>query len=413
MTAAQANALPANVVGEFTAVLTAPLITIPSDLVLRVYADGTPDAGGGFSVDNIEIFPTAQPYNPSLIRASQVDDPESYDGINGLLAVSENDEQAVRSAFILRGELYFVKEHSMHSTQDDGVNEPADWTISEVSRTVGTPSVDGVATGEDWAVIAHRSGLYLYSGGEPVKISQEIQPLWDQINWSAGNTLWVRVDTRTKRILVGAPFGAATQPNQILLLDYRGLQSAQEIASMASVRSTGSGGGFAATGNSRKWAPWRIVANCAAQIERPDGTAQFFLGNGAGNGKIYELSDAQTSDDGAAIASYYTTCFFPTIDQESALQVGAHRKLFSYLTCYAEGAGNLSLTAFPLSESFSSALPALPLSSPSGRDLEMPINILGERVAFQFGTNAAGSWFRVSRFVPSLKPDPWSPVRGT
>jgi hypothetical protein len=412
VTAAQVNALPANTVGEFMAVLTAPIVSIPPDLLLRVYADGTPDAGGGFNVDNIEIFPTAQPYNPSLVRASRVEDPESYDGINGLLSVSENDGQAVRSAFILRGQLYFVKEHSMHSTQDDGVNEPADWTVSEVSRTVGTPSVDGVATGEDWAAIAHRSGLYLFSGGEPVKVSQEIQPLWDQINWAAGHTLWVRVDTRAKRILIGAPFGAATQPNQVLVLDYRGLQSAEEIASLAPVRSSAYSGGFAATGHSRKWAPWRIVANCAAQIERPDGTAQFFLGNGAGNGKIYQLSDTQRSDDGAAIASYYTTCFFPSIDQEGALGIGAHRKLFSYLTCYAEGAGNLSLAAFPVSESVSSALPALPLSAPSGRDLEMPINVPAERAAFQFGTNTTGSWFRVSRFVPSLKPDPWSPVRG-
>ncbi len=38
--------------------------------------------------------------------------------------------------------------------------------------------------------------------------------------------------------------------------------------------------------------------------------------------------------------------------------------------------------------------------------------MLGERVAFQVGTNQPGAWFRLSRFVPSLKPDPWSPVRG-
>ena len=31
----------------------------------------------------------------------------------------------VRAAFVLRGQLYFVKERSIYSTQDDGVNEPA------------------------------------------------------------------------------------------------------------------------------------------------------------------------------------------------------------------------------------------------------------------------------------------------
>jgi len=412
VTTAQVNALPDNTVGEFSDVLTAPLVSIPSDLVLRVYADGTPNSGGGFIVDNIEIFPTAQPYSPSLVRASRAEDPESYDGINGLLSVSENDGQAMRSAFVLRGQLYFVKEHSIHSTQDDGVNEPADWTITEVSRTVGTPSVDGVGVGEDWVAIAHRSGLYVFSGGEPVKVSQEIQPLWDQINWAAGHTLWVRVDTRAKRILVGVPIGSATQPNRILMLDYRGLHTAEEIAAMASVNSSASSGRILAGGRARKWAPWRITANSAALIERPDGTARFFLGNGAGNGKIYDLSDSQFSDDGAAISSYYTTAFLPGVDDEGSLQVGTHRKLFSYLTCYAEGAGNLSLSAFPVNQAFPTALVPLPLTSPASRDLELPINVVGERVAFQVGTSQPGAWFRLSRFVPSLKPDPWAPVRG-
>jgi len=54
----------------------------------------------------------------------------------------------------------------------------------------------------------------------------------------------------------------------------------------------------------------------------------------------------------------------------------------------------------------------LPLSSPAARDMELPINVLGERVAFQVGTNQSGAWFRLSRFVPSLRPDPWAPVRG-
>jgi hypothetical protein len=79
---------------------------------------------------------------------------------------------------------------------------------------------------------------------------------------------------------------------------------------------------------------------------------------------------------------------------------------------YAEGAGNLSLTAFVDNEAFPTALAPLPLSSPATKDLELPINLLGERVAFQFGTNTAGAWFRMERFIPSLLPDPWAPVRG-
>lgn len=386
--------------------------SIPSDLMLRVYADGTPTGGAGFLVENVEMFPTVEPYNSSLVRVSFADDPESYDGVSGFMSVAENDGQTVRAAFRLRERLYLVKDYSMYVTEDDGVNEPASWTINEVSRTVGTPSVTGVDTGEDWAVIAGRAGMYMFDGGEPVKISQEIQPLWDQINWAAGDTLWVRVDTRNKRILCGVPLGAATSPNRILVLDYRGLVNSSEIASLGSVHFSSFTGKLFAVGMSRKWCPWNITARSCALAERPDGTAQIFLGNGAGNGKIYQLSDAQYSDDGAAIHSYYTTYFFLTHDLEQQYQVRAHRKLFAYLTLYAEGAGNLSLSAFVDNQAYPTALVALPLSSPSSKDLELPINLLGERIAFQVSTNAAGSWFRLERFIPSLLPDPWALVRG-
>ena len=403
---------------EYSAELTAPLTTIPSDLALRVYADGTPNQNGQFYIDCIEIYPTAQPVNASLVRASRVEDPESYDGIDGMLNVAENNGQSIRAAFLLRERLYFVKEHSLHVTQDDGTNEPALWSISEVSRKVGTPSVRGVGVGEDWVVIAHRTGLYLFSGGDPVKISQEIQPTWNQINWQYAQTLWVTVDTKERRIYVGAPFGTATTPNRVLMLDFHDLSTASDLESRPPVNITYTGR-KTATDNSRKWSPWSIAANCCALIERPNGTAVAVfgggtpgVGGGGATGKIYQLADTQYSDDGSAIPSYYTTHFFPERAVESSLGLGSHRKLFSYLTLYVEGAGNLALTSFVDSESAAAAQQPLGLSSPGLEDLELPINILGERVAFQVGTSQAGAWFKLQRFVPSVRTDPWAPVRG-
>lgn len=403
---------------EYSAQLTAPLNNVPTDLVLRVFADGTPTLNGHFYIDAIEIFPTVQPLNPSLVRASRVEDPESYDGINGFLSVAENNGQAIRSAFKLRERLYFVKEHSLHVTQDDGVNEPSLWSISEVSRRVGTPSVRGVGIGEDWVVIAHRTGLYIFGGGEPVKISQEIQPTWNQINWQYGHTVWVTVDTKERRIFVGVPLGAATSPNKVLMLDYRDLDTADDIASRPPV-SISYAGRKTATDKTRKWSVWTIAANSCALLERSDGSAAVTfgggvpgMGGGAGTGKAYVLSDAQLSDDGTAIPSYYTTHYFPERTVEQGLNLGAHRKLFSYLTMFVEGAGNLSLTSFTNSESLPQVQQPLPLSAPATRDLELPINILGERVAFQVSTNQPGAWFRLQKFTPSVRVDPWAPVRG-
>jgi len=408
---------------EYSAQLTAPLATIPSDLQLRVYADGTPTQFGQFYIDSIEIFPTAQPVNASLVRASRVEDPESYDGIDGLLSVAENNGQAIRAAFKLRERLYFVKEHSLYATQDDGTNEPSLWSIAEISRRVGTPSVRGVGIGEDWVVIAHRTGLYIFSGGEPIKISQEIQPTWNQINWQYGHTLWVTVDTKERRIFVGVPLGAATSPNKVLMLDYRDLDSADEIASRPPINITLTGR-KTANDDTRKWSPWTIAANSCALIERPDGTAIVVfgggvpgVGGGGPTGRVYQLSDAQLSDVGSAIPSYYTTHFFPERAVEQSLDLGAHRKLFSYLTLFVEGAGNLSLTSYTNTQNAPQAQQPLPLSNPGAKDLELPINILGERVAFQIavsppGAPQPGAWFKLQKFCPSLRPDPWSPVRG-
>jgi hypothetical protein len=408
---------------------------IPADAVIRLYAtfEDAPAPAESLVVDCVEIFQTSQPVNLSQIRASYTEDPESYDGITGIMSVQESNGQAVRAAFKLRGQLYFVKERSFYVTQDDGTNEPDKWSIAEVSNKVGTPSVHGVDLGEDWAVIAAREGLYLFSGSEPVKISQEIQPTWDQINWQYGHTLWVRVDTRNKRILCGVPLGAsATQPNIILMLDYRGIATASGIAQSAPVQFSTLTKKLFVLGNARAWSPWNIAARSATLSERPDGTAQVFLGNAAANGKIYELSSAQLTDDGAAIFSYYTTAFLLPADVEADMQLRAHRKLFAYLAVNVEGAGLLAFTAFPNNQAFALVLQPLALSNPAPKDLELPINVTAERVAFQIGWPPSGappavpgapaepagipptpgSWFRLRRLVPSLTQDPWAPVRG-
>ncbi|HEV2183426.1 MAG TPA: hypothetical protein VGR39_07055, partial [Candidatus Acidoferrales bacterium] len=249
---------------------------LPSDLMLQVYADGTPAPNGeAFLVDNIEIFETNAAQSPSVIRASRNSDPEAYDGVQGVVEVAANNGQAVRAAFVIRSNLYFVKERSLYVTADNGSTEPAFWDVEEVSNAVGTPSVHGVGIGEDWAVIASRSGLYYFDGGQPQKISQEIQPTWDAINWQYGSTIWVTVDTQHKRIYIGLPMGAATAPNEILTLDY-----AEGFADPLMMM-------LYSPSRARKWAPWFIAANCAALIERSNGAAAFFLGNNANNGKIY------------------------------------------------------------------------------------------------------------------------------
>jgi hypothetical protein len=371
-----------------------PETSLPGDLMLQVYADGTPaPSGESFLVDNIEIFPTNAADNASVVRASRNSDPESYDGVLGLVEIDVNDGQAIRAAFVIRNNLCFAKERSLYVTSDNGTGEPAAWNVEQVSNSTGTPSAHGVGIGEDWVVIASRAGLYLFNGGEPQKLSQEIEPTWDAINWQRGSSLWVTVDTQHKRIYVGVPMGAATAPNEVLMLDYtEGFQDPLWMSASA-------------PGLSRKWAPWFISANSAGLIERPDGTAALFLGNNAGDGNIYQLTEGQFSDNGAAINSYYTTAFLSRTGATA-------RDLFGYLTLYAQASGSLNVNAFTPGDATETLLGALTLASPAPQDLELMSNLMTERVAYQVGTNAAGSWFSLTKLVPWAKPAPWSLIRG-
>ena len=59
------------------------------------------------------------------------------------------------------------------------------------------------------------------------------------------------------------------------------------------------------------------------------------------------------------------------------------------------------------------ALGAWTLASPGTRDMEQFTNVLSERVSYQVGTDAVGSWFSLTKLVPWAKADPFAVVRGT
>lgn len=266
---------------------------IPKDLVIRIQVSGTPNNGAGFLIDDIELFPTAQPINTTIIRASGIEDPESYDGVTGFLQPGIENGQACRCCFTIRGNLYMVKDRSLYVTQDDGTNEPSSWTIGEVSLKVGTLSVRGVAVGDEWAIIAGLDGVYYFDGSAPTKISEEIQPTWDSINWALGYLIDVRVDTKRQRIYIAVPLGAsAAANNTVLTLDY--VDGFGDPSPTNTVNIAGIG---------RKWAPWNIPCNSMNFILRNTGIQQLWFGNATNTGKINQLDTTGTifSDDQSSV----------------------------------------------------------------------------------------------------------------
>lgn len=383
---------------EYVAAFLPVTAVIPSDLVIRVYVDGTPNNGGTFIIDCIEIFPTNQPNNVTVVRASKVEDPESYDGVTGFLQIGENNGQAVRTGFVIRNNLYFVKERSLYVTQDDGQNEPNQWTVQEISQKVGTLSVRGVGLGDEWAIIAGVDGVYYFDGNEPQKISQEIQPTWDSINWSLGHLIDVKVDTKRKRVYIAVPLGAsATANNRVLTLDYVDGFGDPNPTNTMNIAGVG-----------RKWSPWAVACNSMNFILRSDGTQQLWFGNGTGlraaTGKIYQLDATGTifDDDGIAINSYWQSGYFQT----------EGRMTFGPLVANVIGVGACNLILRKGDQGWVTNLRSWTLSTLGFRNMERMLNIETERLAVRFGTNAIGSHFSLQGLALYAKEATWAVLRG-
>lgn len=417
VTAAQAGA---NFI-EFTAVLTAALPAPQTDLILQVYADGTPTNNGAFIVDSIQIYPTLNPFNYSTARFAHAFNPESIDAVTGQVQIRTNDGQQLRGGFPLRNNFYLAKDHYLCYVTDDGINEPASWPVNEVSATVGICGPNAWDTNEEWAVFAERSGVYICWGSDPAKISQEIQTdasgtgkiAWDSINWALGHTIWVRIDRGRKMILIGVPIGETLGPNYVFMLDYQWLENAQDIAGASLMTYSAFTGKFMAHGRGRRWSLWNIKANSMCFAERANGTSQPFYGSGAANGKIYQQLDCalQPTDDGAAIPWLYQGYGCPSSTEEQQYQIGPHRKMLGYLKWLMRGVGKVPLAI--VTDQRGTVLRPITLSLFPTGDGERPADISGERFYMNLGTNAvAGNWMQAERWVMCVRKNASIPVRG-
>lgn len=383
----------------YTGVLTAGITQIPSDLLLKVYMDGTPVTGTHLDISNIEIFPTNQPYNTTVVRASRVPDEaglysaESYNGVDGFLDVAPANGQPVRCSFVLRDFLYFAKDRSLYVTADDPNSEPANWAIHEVSAKVGTLSARGVGLGDEWAVIAGETGAWLFTGGplsDENNLSKEIQPTWDQINWNLGYLIDVKVDTKRKRIYIAVPMGAtATQNNRVLTLDY----------------TDGFGDPVANGGTGRKWAPWFISCNSMNLILQSN-VQQFMFGNNSMNGAIQQIDTTGTifTDLGQKIPDYWQSGYFQSITRQN----------FGIATTNTNGSGSLQISLRKGNQQWFTPLRPWNLKSQGFYDLErnFPSNLETPRLAVRFATLGTGDHFSMQGLTLWARESAYAATRG-
>lgn len=406
--------------------LTNPFGIVPKDLDIRVYGDSMPN-NSSVLVDRFEIFPTEQPVLTTEVLASYFNNFEAFDEITGVVGVGTQNQQPVRTCFSLFDNLYIVKTNSMYVTSDNGVTEPDGWTVREVSNKVGTPSIYGVDYGQGWALIFGQAGLFVFDGGQPVPVAPEIEPLIRKINWTYGNTVWVKNDTTQRKIYIGIPIATPNQwmpnfpvnanptvPNVVLMCQYKELNTSGALEYEGSIRQSYMGE-LRTYQLGRKWSTWSIEAHYGDFIKRPDTTTPLFLCADDGSGRINTQIEGLHTDNGTLIHSLYCTYPFVKSQEAQGLQLGQHNIRAHYASMFIEGGGNVDVTIIPdsLQSPFSNALEPLPLGDPPPwGDTEFPLNDFGARFFTEFKPHAIGDWWELSRLVLDVTKDAWSPVRG-
>lgn len=417
--------------------LTSPFTQgIPVGLLLRVWAQNIGNAGD-VEVDRLEIFPTITPLLSTNIRVSYIDNFEAFDANTGNIGLAAHNKQKAYGAFELHDQLYFLQTASMQSTQDIPGTEPSGpgggWSVKEVSNRVGTCGIHAYDYGEEWVVTACRNGLYGFNGGQPIRIDFQQKELWEAINWIYGHSIIIRNDLPNRRLYAFVPLATPNQwlpeaatnanptsPNIVIMWNYQGLGTFEELVSGQALHTT-MFGTLASVDMRLKCSLWTIPTPYAGFVTQPDLTTQDLLICSASvPGKIYRLDPTATDDDSSVINSKYFTYGFVSAAKASEFPLlGLHRKNYVGIQFLLSGAGDATVSIYPnyiLTPSTLAynprlfSLPTIPLVEQPTDDYWRPLNSAGNRVYVSVGTNAVGATFNLSKIILVGVMHPYSSV---
>jgi hypothetical protein len=342
--------------------LTAVLPSTPAALLLNISATGMAN-GADVEIDRIDPFPTAIPNLGTTVYGSYSGLSEQVDGITGQGKFTSENQQPVNGAVVMYDTFYGLKGQgpnaSMYSWQASPNLEPADWTEPEVAQRAGACGPMAFDFGEQWLVEACRNGIYLFEGGQPGKIMQEIYQVWDALNWQAAETIWLKNDVTQRRLFVGVPMptpnfwlpnapadAAPTSPNVILMCNYQGLDSGEALKSSPQMHTT-MFGTLNAIDMRRKWSLWTIAAPYGSFVQTATDKA-FYLCNGENNSKVYMLDENNETFDGTEIDSLYTTAGLPNDAKRKELPaLGDGNVRIGYMNMTCDITGNLQVRFLP------------------------------------------------------------------
>ena len=395
--------------------------TIPFDMTLTVAIHPTQSGTYSAVIYATELIYTNQPYTDTVANISYADNLTAFDEITGVIG-ADDDQSPIRNFGTIRQALYMVTGTGLHETEDNDQTEPSGWNVDAVADNCGAFSIASVgrnpqgigSAGKDWMMWSGPDGAQIFTGQKPVKVSQEIQSVWDAIPSANQYQCWVKNYESAKWCFFGVPTASSMQ---VLVLDYRNIDGGM-IAENPPVHISFTGK-MIVSDLTRKWTYWTVPAWCGELMYRSN-VAQpqivFGCSNPAGAANSYILNAGQYFDDDfGVIPASYTTYFFVSHEMEQALQVGSHRHVYTMAAAYITGFG-AGWTLTPLAGSLDNTFPAS-ATYPYNADFDMDfgINVEAARCAFTIqGVESGGnSYFKLQKLIINMSPAPWAKVRGS
>ena len=263
---------------------------------------------------------------PSGWYVSLPNDPESVYGDTGVLQVAENNGENRVAVRDFNGATYLLKEKSGYvlapSATDPSTWDPVPQWGSGTGNGCGPCGPRAVDVATNFMCFVHRSGVYIFEGGQPYRISKEVPITWSKINWAAQQTIWVVIDDERREILIGVPYGQSIVPNLILKLNYEELPAWSPPSFAPPIHFSPYVGKEIAAGGCYKWSVDDIAANCCIRAERilpvpvngwppwfdlATTQSQVLFGSSNPDGWVTPIIPGSLDDNGTGIDSYIET----------------------------------------------------------------------------------------------------------
>lgn len=300
--------------------------------------------------------------DPSLVRVSEIGQPEAFSATSGFIITDPSDSTGVRSATEFRDTLYFFKQQRGYQTQDNTL-EASTWILTNFDKSIGTEQygiaavLDAKGASSDGFILADRGALYYFNGVfvEP-ELSYKIRDLWLRINQANFYKVQVSLDPINKRIYILAPLDDSTIVSHIIFGDYRNGLDPLSI----------------------KWSLWTIEIGVSSVLTYTDFTSNIpsLVTRMSTSTKIIGLNIGVPSlDVDVATDSYF---------ELPVIRFGTGLSQFTRLRVRGQGPCNLSFTAY--GEDKQSFVNPQTLNIPSslpGREYAQLMNLVSEQCSMK------------------------------